>query len=87
MKQLINRNYQSIVKRGLITSHTSHVDFYHKLIEETKEVKAELNSQIDLPKLKEEISDVILTCLNWLRHYDENPENELLKKITKNENR
>jgi NTP pyrophosphatase (non-canonical NTP hydrolase) len=87
MKQLINRNYKSIQKRGLITSKTSHVDFYHKLVEETKEVKAELNGQINMPMLKEEITDVILTCLNWLRHYDENPENELLKKIEKNENR
>ena len=87
MKQLIDRNYKSIVKRRLITLKTSHPDFYNKLIEETKEVKAELNGNIDLPKLKEEITDVILTCLNWLRHYDENPENELLKKITKNENR
>lgn len=87
MKQLIERNYKSIVKRGLIKKTTNHVDFYNKLIEETKEVKAELNGQINMPKLKEEITDVILTCLNWLRHYDEKPENELLKKIEKNENR
>jgi hypothetical protein len=39
MKKLIDDNYNSIVKRGLITPYTTHYDFYNKLLEEVKEVE------------------------------------------------
>ena len=37
MKQIIQDNYKSIVKRGLITPETSSTDFIMKLEEEVQE--------------------------------------------------
>ena len=37
MKKLINDNYESIVKRGLITPQTTKEDFLNKLFEEVGE--------------------------------------------------
>lgn len=89
MKTIIERNYESIVKRGLITPDTTMNDFISKITEEYHEVL-----QCDLlPKSKEkrdcqkeEIVDVILTCLNTLRHFEttENVVSLLENKITKN---
>lgn len=77
METIIERNYESIVNRGLITPDTSMTDFIKKISEEYQEI---LQCEI-LPKSKEksdcqkeEIVDVILTCLNALRHF-ENTEN------------
>lgn len=77
MKAIIERNYESVVKRGLITPDTTMEDFINKISEEYQEI---LQCDI-LPKSKEkrecqkeEIVDVILTCLNTLRHF-ENTEN------------
>lgn len=88
MKNIIDRNYASIKKRGLITSKTHHVDFHHKLVEEVKEVKNEIiQSNINIDKLGLEISDVILTALNYARHYNIDIENKLKEKIVINETR
>ena len=81
MKEKIKRNYDSIKKRGLITSKTNHVDFMHKLNEEVNEVKDEICKPIDIEKLCKELSDVILVCLNWMHHYGENPEKHIKETI------
>ena len=88
MKQVIERNYNSIVKRGLITPKTNHVDFYHKANEELKEVQTEfIRPEIDLEKLGFEIADVILVMLNWAKHYNLNIEKYIKEKIVINEKR
>lgn len=88
MKNIIERNYASIKKRKLITSKTSHVDFHHKLVEEVSEVKNELiQRSIDLDKLGFEIADVILTALNYAKHFNINIEKKIKDKIIINEKR
>jgi uncharacterized protein YabN with tetrapyrrole methylase and pyrophosphatase domain len=88
MKDIIERNYQSIRKRGLITDKTNPYDFIHKLDEETDELEYELyyNGPKD-EKTAFELEDVILTALNFARHYDIDIESYLLKKIEINEKR
>jgi len=76
MKYLIESNYNSIVKRGLINSHTKFKEFIDKLDEEVNEYK-ESNEP-------EELADIILVCLNIAKHYDIDIETELKNKITKN---
>lgn len=73
MKELIESNYATIIKRGLITDKTTLNDFLNKLDEEVNEFKED-NSP-------EELADIILVCLNIARHYDIDIEKELIKKI------
>lgn len=88
MITIIERNYKSIQKRGLITSKTNHVDFHDKLVEEVKEVKQELcKNPISIEKLSFEIADVILTALNYAKHYNIDIEKVMIEKIKINENR
>jgi predicted house-cleaning noncanonical NTP pyrophosphatase (MazG superfamily) len=79
MKELIEENYNSIIKRGLINEKTILQDFLNKLDEEVQEFKDD-NSY-------EELADIILVCLNIARHYNIDIENELINKINKNKNR
>jgi NTP pyrophosphatase (non-canonical NTP hydrolase) len=89
MKNLINNNYDSIVKRGLITPNTNIFDFLDKLDEEVKEFKDSVveiantkllkNSLFD--NMNEELADIILVCLNIAKHNNIDIEKELKKKI------
>lgn len=79
MKELIESNYQSIIKRGLIKPETSMQDFVNKLDEEVAEFKEFYEA--------EELADIILVCLNLARHFNIDIEKELLKKIEINKNR
>ncbi len=79
MQQIIESNYESIVKRGLINEKTTLKDFLNKLDEEVMEFKED--NRI------EELADIILVCLNIARHYGIDIENELIKKIQINNNR
>lgn len=92
MKELIKQNYESIVKRGLITLNTTTNDFVDKLFEEVSEVDQlclfapEISEHldiecIDIEKLSYEIADVILTALNFAKHYDIDIERYLKDKI------
>jgi len=83
LSHIINRNYNSIIERGLITKHTTKEDFLNKLIEESSEVSEAIDKKDD-ENLSEELADVILTVLNFAKHYDIDIENELNKKIKKN---
>ena len=89
MQDLIKRNYASIVKRGYITSETTSKQFFDKIEEEVNEVFDEyiLHKKGKPNKLGEELSDVILTCLNYAHHFSIDIEKEILKKIDKNETR
>lgn len=85
MNRIIEENYNSIVKRGLINSNTSKTDFIMKLEEEVQEyieaVKFKLTNE------NEELSDIILVCLNIAKHFNINIEQELKNKIQINHNR
>lgn len=83
MKQLIEDNYQSIVNRGLITDKTTYIDFINKLKEEVNELENWKNPD----NLREEMADVILTVLNFAKHYNIDIEQELKNKILINKNR
>lgn len=83
MKDLMKRNYESIVMRGLINSETNKTDFVMKLEEEVQEfIDAETKENHN-----EELADIILVCLNIAFHYNIDIEKELENKITINENR
>ena len=83
MKDIINANYQSIKKRGLITPKTTESDFIMKLEEEVQEF---IDAESKQDKT-EELADVILVCLNYAKHYGINIEEQLLINITKNQTR
>jgi len=84
MKQIIEKNYDSIIKRGLITPDTSVNEFLDKLHEECTELGHDCANGVDFA---EELSDVILVCLNMAKHFDIDIEKELNKKIQKNYDR
>ena len=84
LKKISQRNYKSIVNRGLITKSTTFDQFMDKLYEEVKEL------YIETPLgegFNEELADVILTVLNIAYHYNIDIHTELINKIIKNEKR
>ena len=85
MKELIEENYKSIVKRGLITPETTKQEFRSKLLEEVGEYQ--LASMVGLQNEREELADIILVCLNIARHHEIDIEQELKNKIEINKNR
>jgi len=86
MKDIIESNYNSIRMRGLITPDTDMIDFIDKLSEEFNEFKESCKSE-SFTRQKEELSDVILVCLNIAYHFNIDIEKELKKKIKKNYDR
>lgn len=86
MKKLIEENYQSIVNRGLINPHTSMDAFIMKIEEEVQEF-IEATQVGTLKEIKEELADIVLTCLNTAKHFGFDIELELNKKIEINKNR
>jgi NTP pyrophosphatase (non-canonical NTP hydrolase) len=85
MKKIIEDNYDSIVKRGLITPDTTKQDFINKLWEECDEFDDVYTDKgmIDA----EELADIILVCLNIAKHYKIDIEKEMRGKIAVNFNR
>jgi len=92
MKELIQKNYDSIVKRGLITPNTTKDEFVDKLFEEVAEFEEVANELCftEYPEndnFNEELADIILVCLNIAKHYKIDIESELKKKIEVNSKR
>jgi NTP pyrophosphatase (non-canonical NTP hydrolase) len=96
MKDLIEANYKSIVDRGLIAPSTNYFEFIDKLDEEVKEFKYALEYFMRNDKLGfkpmhidvcEELSDVIMVCLNFAKHYNIDIEQEIKNKIEVNKQR
>jgi NTP pyrophosphatase (non-canonical NTP hydrolase) len=95
MKKIIETNYDSTVKRGLITPETNILDFYKKLKEEVGELEQAIDElfkcveakAIHFKNIEEELCDVILVCLNCAKHFDIDIEEELKNKIKKNYSR
>lgn len=89
MKKLIEANYKSIIKRGFINEDTEVSDFLLKIREEVDEFEHEIYNfnMFRTSNENEELADIILTCLNFARHYNIDIEKELKNKIRKNETR
>ena len=83
---IYQRNYEAIVKRGLITKDTNDLDFWFKVCEEKDEVLQALRNKNEA-NLTEEITDLMNVCSNWLQHKGIDPENALEKCALKNESR
>jgi len=77
MKKLIEDNYESTVLRGLITPDTNHNDFIEKLREEVLEA----DQAESMYELSFELADIVLTAINYARHYEINIEKFLKDKI------
>jgi len=86
MKELIEDNYKTIVDRGLITPSTTHTEFLDKIYEEADELCLSYDYN-DFENTKEELADVILTCLNMARHFNIDIMKEMKNKIEINRNR
>ena len=70
-------NYQAVIKRGKISSKTTHREFFEKAKEELKEIENELpdNNPMYFPdSLFEEIQDLRTVLTNWLIHYNQDIE-------------
>ena len=88
MKDLIERNYQSIVKRGLITNKTKCDEFIDKIYEEVHELNMYANGGQTTFGIDElELADIILVCLNMAKHFNIDIEKVLNEKIKINEQR
>lgn len=83
MKDLIERSYQSIVNRGLISKETTRSDFNLKMREELLELScAECEDDYI-----EEVTDLMTVCINQLVHIGRDPIKEFEKVVLKNESR
>lgn len=86
MRELIEDNYKTIVDRGLINPSTTYVEFLDKIYEEADELCLSYDYN-DFENTKEELADVILTCLNMARHFNIDIMQEMKNKIEVNRNR
>lgn len=86
MNELLKRNYQAIINRGLITDKTSIEDFYFKAKEELKEISQAIVLQ-DKDNEIEEWGDLMNVCSNALIFKGINPIEVLTKIAEKNEKR
>jgi hypothetical protein len=87
MKDLINRSYQSIRNRGLITSDTDFPDFIEKMEEELMEIKKAYERQFNFPNAIRETIDLMNVCSNAVHHFGYDVEKEFVKCIIHNETR
>lgn len=83
MNNIIKRNYDAVVERGLINDRTTDRQFLLKLEEEFIEVWTE--DYMD--ERAYELIDVIIVCTNWLYHRGYDIEKLLIKCAEKNEKR
>lgn len=88
-EKLLARNYKSVTEcRKLITAETSKQDFIDKIKEEVDEFDYEFLNAKDLnSKAAIECVDIILSCLNCLKHYNINILDFVFEKISINEKR
>ena len=88
MKKLIDSNYEVTVNRGLIDPNTTHDEFLEKLREEVNEyLEASRTYGVQSQQSSEELSDIILVCLNTAKHFGIDIEAELWRKVEINKQR
>ena len=68
MKDLINRSYEAIKKRGLITKNTLKTQFVQKMFDECSEVDDELYDLNPESKYIEEVTDLATVCIMQIHH-------------------
>ena len=88
IEQLINRSYEAIRGRGLITDKTTCHDFFKKIAEEYFEFQFEYSGFEDNKiQMVEECIDFITAGLMFLHHLGYNFIEEFEKCVEKNEKR
>ena len=95
MKELFKRNYDAVVRRGLINEETLDFGFWSKLNEENNEVYQQclivtrnlITCEHRKENLNEEIADCLVVCANWLIYRGVDLEEILTKIAEKNEKR
>lgn len=75
MKDLIERSYQAIRKRGKITNETSDIEFINKMGEEFREIKYAHKLKFKQGVIAEAV-DLASVCINFLTHKGINFEKE-----------
>ena len=85
MKDLIERSYTAIRKRGLIDSDTEILDFIIKMQEELDEVKRDYWQ--DNEQIYKEVTDLMTVCIMALHHHGFDVIKEFEKCVIKNETR
>lgn len=86
MKELIERSYQAIKKRGKINETTTEAEFLAKIKEEWNEAKFEwIHSNKE--SYIEEITDIATACFMQIKHLGFDPVEEFEKVVIKNETR
>jgi len=84
LKQLIERNYQSIKDRGLITDKTTLEEQYTSVVCEMYEMNdAPLGSDHEA----EEMADIVAAIFNYFKLSGRDPIKEFEKVVIKNEKR
>lgn len=82
MKHIIEFNYETTKKRGLISKDTRQENFVMALEEEVSEfIDAALHEKGDYDT---ELADIILVCLNIAKHYGIDIESQMVRNIAKN---
>jgi len=84
MEQLINRSYEAIKARGLITDYTPDLEFRNKMIEEWQECVCAGNIG-DKESYISEVTDLATVCIMQIHHLGYNFINEFEKVVEKNE--
>jgi NTP pyrophosphatase (non-canonical NTP hydrolase) len=66
LSEIQTRNYAATVRRGLITEKTVDLEFIIKIFEEASELAKAKNDD----DIRDELADVIITCLSFAHHFD-----------------
>lgn len=85
-EQLINKSYQAIRNRRLITDRTNKADFIDKMEEELNEISLAYLNQ-DKFNYIEECVDLATVCIMQVHHLGYNFVDEFRKVVKKNEKR
>lgn len=84
--EIIDRNYNATVSRGLISNRTSFADFILKLNEEIGEfISAHKYERGDTGKIEEELADIALVVTAMAKHMQINLKMQMEKKMKINE--
>lgn len=84
MESITKRSYIAAVKRGAITHETTHNNFIDKIHEELIELIEECDGS---PEQWIELSDIVLVCFNFARHYNTDLLEVMRKKVEADEGR
>lgn len=87
IQEIVERNYNATVKRGLITNQTDVSQFINDIEKELDELKISVNASKINPFDPKELTDVVLVCFSMSKHFGYNIQKELESKTIYNETR